>query len=244
VGAGIAAAALAALFMRSSPEDARTTAWGKAPSASAALADSRTTPLREAIRTRDFWLLAGSFFVCGYTTNGMIGTHLLPHALEHGFVEAEMAGAIAVMGVMNIVGSLISGALSERFDNRKLLATYYGFRALSLAALPFVLEMQGMLLFTIIYGFDWVATVPPTINLTASRFGRGSLGTIYGWIYCAHMIGAGIASFAGGFFRDHLGDYHLIFISAAVMGIVASGLTLGIKNRGVTRPIPAAAAAD
>ncbi len=244
VGAGIAAAALAALFMRSSPEDARTTAWGKAPSASAALADSRTTPLREAIRTRDFWLLAGSFFVCGYTTNGMIGTHLLPHALEHGFVEAEMAGAIAVMGVMNIVGSLISGALSERFDNRKLLATYYGFRALSLAALPFVLEMQGMLLFTIIYGFDWVATVPPTINLTASRFGRGSLGTIYGWIYCAHMIGAGIASFAGGFFRDHFGDYHLIFISAAVMGIVASGLTLGIKNRGVTRPIPAAAAAD
>ncbi|MBK9125150.1 MAG: MFS transporter [Chloroflexi bacterium] len=244
VGAGIAAGGLALVFMRSSPEDARTTAWGKALSASAVLADSRTTPLREAIRTRDFWLLAGSFFVCGYTTNGMIGTHLLPHALEHGFVEAEMAGAIAVMGVMNIVGSLISGALSERFDNRKLLATYYGFRALSLAALPFVLEMQGMLLFTIIYGFDWVATVPPTINLTAERFGRKSLGSIYGWIYCSHMIGAGIASFAGGFFRDHLGDYHLIFISAAIMGIVASGLTLGIKGRGVARPVPAAAAAD
>jgi sugar phosphate permease len=230
ISAAVVAWVAALLFMRDRPEQVGTTAYG-APTAVSVASDARSTPLAEAVRTRDFWLLAGSFFVCGYTTNGMIGTHLLPHALEHGFVEAEMAGALALMGAMNIVGSLVSGSLTERFDNRILLATYYGFRALSLAVLPFILEMQGMLLFTIVYGLDWVATVPPTVNLTAQRFGRRSVGTIYGWIFCAHMIGAGVASFAGGFFRDALGDYHIVFISAAVMGIVASGLTLGMSRR-------------
>jgi MFS family permease len=231
---------LAFIFMRSRPEDIGLTACGEM-SAADALADKRFTPLREAVRTRDFWLLALSFFICGYTTNGMIGTHLLPHALEHGFVEVEMAGAISVMGLMNIIGSLVSGTLTQRYDNRKLLAIYYGFRAISLAALPFILEMQGMFLFTIIYGFDWVATLPPTVNLTAQRFGRRSLGTIYGWIFCSHMIGAGIASFAGGFFRDQLGDYHIVFISAAIVGIVASGLTLGMSQK--TQPVRVARAA-
>lgn len=219
---------LTLIFMRNRPEDINTTAVGEATAASAKV-DARFTPLKEALRTRDFWMLAGSFFICGYTTNGMIGTHLLPHSVEHGFVEAEMAGAIALMGGMNIIGTLVSGWLSERFDNRKLLATYYGFRAVSLAALPFILEMPGMLLFSIVYGLDWVATVPPTVNLTAQRFGRGSLGTLYGWIFCAHMMGAGIASYAGGFFRDMLGDYHLIFISAAVLGLIAAGLAMGMS---------------
>lgn len=177
-----------------------------------------------------FWgLLAGSFFICGYTTNGLIGTHLLPHTLEHGFVEADISWALALMGVMNIIGTMASGWLSDRYDNRKLLAAYYGFRALSLAALPFILEMRGMFLFSIIYGLDWVATVPPTVNLTAQRYGRASLGTLYGWIFCSHMIGAGLASYAGGLFRDLLGDYHLIFISAAVLGLVASMLSLQIS---------------
>jgi hypothetical protein len=125
------------------------------------------TPLREAVRTLDFWLLAGSFFICGYTTNGLIGTHLLPHTVEHGFVEVEAAGALALMGMMNIVGTMASGWLT------------------------------GLLIFAVIYGLDWVATVPPTVNLTARRFGRASLGTIYGWIFCSHMIGAGIAAQAG-----------------------------------------------
>ena len=225
---------LALIFMRDRPKDANCEALGEV-SAADAVADQRFTPLREALRTRDFWLLALSFFVCGYTTNGMIGTHLMPHALEHGFVEVEMAGALSIMGLMNMIPSLVSGWLTQRYDNRKLLAIYYGFRAISLAALPFILGIQGMLLFTIIYGFDWVATVPPTVSLTANRFGRKSLGTIYGWIFCSHMIGAGIASFAGGFFRDLLGDYHLVFISAAVLGIVACGLTLSVSNQ--ARPV-------
>ena len=246
IGASLIAWLLAFLFMRNSPQGMGLTAYGEATAVSVA-SDTRKTTLREAIKTRDFWLLAGSFFVCGYTTNGLITTHLLPHSLEHGFVEAEMAGAIAVMGAMNIVGSLISGSLTERFDNRKLLATYYGFRAVSLAALPFIYEMQSMLIFTIVYGFDWVATVPPTVNLTAQRFGRASIGSIYGWIYCMHMVGAGIASFAGGFFSDLIGDYHLVFISAAIMGIVASGLTLNMSRKALPpkiKPAAAAAAAD
>ncbi len=241
---GAAAVALVAvlIFMRNRPSDVGSEPLGEASTATSQT-DSRQTSLREAIRTRDFWLLAGSFFICGYTTNGLIGTHLLPHTLEHGFVEADISWALAIMGVMNIFGTMASGWLSDRYDNRKLLAMYYGFRGLSLAALPFVLEMKGMLIFSIIYGLDWVATVPPTVNLTAQRFGRTSLGTLYGWIFCSHMIGAGIASYAGGLFRDLLGDYHLIFLSAAVLGLVAAGLSLNIssprKLRAMNAPAPA-----
>jgi predicted MFS family arabinose efflux permease len=117
---------------------------------------------------------------------------------------------------------------------------YYGFRALSLMALPFIVEMRGLFLFAVIYGLDWVATVPPTVNLTAQRYGRASLGTLFGWIFCSHMIGAGLAAYAGGFFRDHLGDYHLIFISAALLGLVASRLSMSITPQRRTAPTPAA----
>lgn len=218
-----------ALFlMRSQPEDVNAQPIGEA-SLTTINTDSRFTPLREALRTRDFWLLAGSFFVCGYTTVGLITTHLLPHSLEHGFEKVEISWAIAFMGAMNIVGTTASGWLTDRVDNRKLLATYYGMRAISLVALPFIYDINNMLIFSLVYGLDWVATVPPTVNLAAQRFGRKSLGSIYGWIYCSHMIGAGIASYAGGFFRDLLGDYHLVFISASVLGLIACGLSLSIS---------------
>ncbi len=232
-----------ALLMRDQPEDVGTTAIGE-PTASGVAMDSRSTPLRDALRTRDFWLLAGSFFVCGYTTVGLITTHLLPHSLEHGFEKVEISWAIALMGGMNIVGTLASGWLTDRVDNRLLLAMYYGMRAIALAGLPFIYDMQNMLLFSLIYGLDWVATVPPTVNLTAQRFGRKSLGTIYGWIYCSHMIGAGIASYAGGFFRESLGDYHLVFVSAALLGLVAVSMSLGISvNTKRKRKMPAAVGA-
>lgn len=235
VGAS-SALVLALLFMRDRPESVGIIALGEA-APSAAASDARFTSLRDALRTRDFWLLAGSFFVCGYTTNGLIGTHLLPHTLEHGFIEVEISWALALMGALNIVGTLTSGWLSDRYDNRKLLAVYYTFRALSLAVLPTIANIEGMRLFAIVYGLDWVATVPPTVNLTAMRFGRRSLGTIYGWIFCAHMIGAGIASYAGGLFRGWFGDYTLIFLSAAVLGLIASLLSLRVSD--VRRPAPA-----
>lgn len=189
----------------------------------------RRTPLSQAIRTRDFWLLAGSFFVCGYTTNGLIGTHLLPHALESGFTSVNAGSAIALMGGMNIVGTLASGWLSDRYDNRWLLAMYYGLRAVSIALLPFVSDLSGLFIFAIIYGLDWIATVPPTINLTAQRFGRASVGVLYGWIFFSHMVGAAIAAYAGGALRDWLGDYSVAFISAALLGFIAAGMALSME---------------
>jgi len=219
-----------AIFMRDRPADAGTRAFGEGRTVSAAerADDERRTPLRTAIRTTDFWLLAGSFFICGYTSNGLVGTHLIPHAVEHGFTAVTAASAVGVMGAMNIVGTLSSGWLSDRFDNRKLLAGYYAFRAISLAALPLVIEARGLYLFAIVYGLDWIATVPPTANLTAQIFGRASLGTIYGWIFFSHMAGAAIAAYLGGFFHEVLGDYHLMFISAALLGFIAAGLALRI----------------
>ncbi|MBW4436432.1 MAG: MFS transporter [Pleurocapsa minor GSE-CHR-MK-17-07R] len=224
------------LFMRDKPQDLGLEPVGGSPQGTAGDLGP-AFPMSKAIRTRDFWLLAGSFFICGYTTNGLIGTHLLTHTVEHGFVEVESAAALSLMGLMNIFGTLASGYFSDKIDNRKLLAMYYGFRALSLFALPFIIDMQGLFIFAVIYGLDWVATVPPTVNLTAKRFGRRSLGMIYGWIFCSHMIGAGIAAQAGGFFRDLLGDYHLIFISAGVLGFIAVALSMSIgRRRAPARP--------
>ncbi|MBI2324895.1 MAG: MFS transporter [Chloroflexi bacterium] len=233
-----------ALFMRDRPADVGLAPYGEdaATVERERVMDAQGTPLRAAVRTGDFWLLAGSFFVCGYTSNGLIGTHLIPHAVEHGFTEVVAAGAIALLGSLNIVGTLTSGWLTDRYDPRKLLAAYYGFRALSLLALPLVYEVQGLVLFAIVYGLDWIATVPPTVSLTASRFGRASLGTLYGWIWFSHMIGAALAAYAGGVFRVWLGDYHLMFVSAAAMGFIAVGLALRMSpphsdlGRGKTPP--------
>ena len=235
-----------AIFMRDRPEDVGTRAVGEVAVVTAAVRaeDQRTTPLREAMRTRDFWLLAGSFFVCGYTSNGLVGTHLIPHAIEHGFTEVTAASAVALLGSMNIVGTLASGWFTDRYDNRRLLAAYYGFRALSLFALPIIYDVKYLLLFAFVYGLDWIATVPPTANLVATIYGRASVGTIYGWIFFAHMVGAAIAAFAGGFFRDLLGDYHLMFVSAGIMGFVAVSLALRISTPAVTRmPTPVLEAA-
>ncbi len=236
-GAAIVVSIPVLLFMRDRPADIGVRAYGEdaALSASEQAADARTTPLRVAMRNRDFWLLAGSFFVCGYTSNGLVGTHLIPHAVEHGFTAVTSATAVGLMGSMNIVGTLASGWFTDRYDNRKLLAIYYGFRAMSLFALPFIYDGQWLYVFAIFYGLDWIATVPPTANLVATIFGRASLGVIYGWIFFAHMIGAALAAYAGGYFHTVLGDYHLMFISAAIMGFIAVSLALRI------RPVPRAA---
>lgn len=228
------------IFMRDRPESIGLRPLGDdgGPVAANQAHLDRRTPLREAIRTSDFWLLASTFFVCGYTSNGLVGTHLIPHAIEHGFTEVAAAGAVGLMGMMNIVGTLASGWLTDRFDNRKLLAAYYGFRSVSLAALPLVLDFPQLLLFAIVYGLDWIATVPPTANLTAKRFGRGSLGTLYGWIFFSHMVGAALAAYIGGFFRSIVGDYHGVFISAALLGFMAVALSLRISPE-IARPVRA-----
>lgn len=235
-----------ALFMRDRPTDVGLRAYGEGATLPAATRadDARATSLADALRTRDYWLLAGSFFVCGYTSNGLIGTHLIPHAIEHGFTEVAAAGAVGLMGGLNIAGTLASGWLTDRYDNRKLLAIYYGFRSLAIASLPLILEVPQLVLFAVVYGLDWIATVPPTANLIATRFGRASLGQLYGWVFFGHMIGAALAAWAGGFFRTVLGDYHAVFISAALMGFVAVALSLGVSPARRAVPAPAAVPAS
>ena len=242
IGACIVVLIPVAIFMRDRPEDVGIRAFGEQVVVSDAerADDARTTPMRVALRTSDFWLLAGSFFICGYTSNGLVGTHLIPHAIEHGFTEVTAASAVGLMGAMNIVGTLSSGWLSDRYDNRKLLAAYYGFRAVSLSVLPLVFEVRDLYLFALLYGLDWIATVPPTANLVARIFGRASLGTVYGWVFFSHMVGAAIAAYLGGYFHTVLGDYHLMFISAALFGFIAAGLALRIAPQ--ERQLVAAAA--
>ena len=245
MGAAIVVSLPVLLFMRDRPADIGARPFGESETVSAEekAADARRTPLGAALRTKDFWLLAGSFFICGYTSNGLVGTHLIPHAMEHGFTSVTSATAVGLMGAMNIVGTLGSGWLSDRFDNRKLLAAYYGFRALSLLALPFIFETQWLYAFAFLYGLDWIATVPPTVNLTATIFGRASLGQLYGWIFFSHMLGAALAAYAGGYFHTVLGDYHLMFISAALMGFIAVSLALRISPAPVRPALVGIAAA-
>jgi MFS family permease len=230
------------LLMRNRPADVGLAPLGLSPAEQHAATrgeDERRTSLREALRSHDFWLLAGTFFVCGYTSNGLVQTHLIPHAVEHGFTEVAAASTLALMGTMNIFGSLGSGWLTDRFDNRKLLAMYYGLRALAIAGLPFILDVPWLMVFAVVYGLDWIATVPPTANLTASIFGKASLGTLFGWIFFSHMLGAAIAAYIGGVFREWLGDYHLVFLSAAVVGFMAVALSMWITPQRRLAPQPA-----
>ena len=234
---------LVLLVVRDSPKSVGIEAYGaeQAP-ANDAVEAQRTTSMFEALRTRDWWLLAGSFFVCGYTSNGLIGTHLIPHAVEHGFTENVAAGALALIGAFNVVGTIGSGYLTDRFNPRRLLAIYYAGRAASLVLLPSVTTETGLIIFSVMFGLDYIATVPPTVALTAERFGRASLATVFGWISFAHMVGGALASYASGVSRDVFGDYTLAFIVAAIFGFIAAGLSLqvsGIARR--VEPAPAAA---
>jgi predicted MFS family arabinose efflux permease len=210
-------------------------------SSTGSAADLRTTPVREAVRTLDFWLLSSTFFVCGFTTMGLVGAHFIPHATEHGFSEGQAAGILSLIGGMNVIGTLTSGWLCDRYPPRLLLAGYYFFRALSLLALPFINSIEMMSLFAVLYGFDYIATVPPTVMLTADRFGRRSVGVIYGWISFAHMVGGATASYLAGFIHDTAGEYTVAFYLAGLLGLIAAALAFGIRPR---RPMPLAALAS
>jgi sugar phosphate permease len=185
--------------------------------------------------SRTFWLLSASFFICGATTNGLIGTHLIPAAMDHGMAEVAAAGLLATIGVFDLVGTLASGWLTDRYDPRKLLGWYYGLRGLSLLALPVVIEAHGagLVAFVVFYGLDWVATVPPTVALTADTFGRERVGVVFGWIFASHQLGAGVAAFGAGLSETLLDTYAPAFVTAAVLSLVASLLVLRIA-----RPAP------
>ncbi|MHB9092474.1 MAG: MFS transporter, partial [Chloroflexota bacterium] len=178
-----------------------------------------------------FWLLSGSFFICGATSNGLIGTHLIPHSLDHGIPEVTAAGLLGLMGTMNFIGTMASGWLTDRYSPRLLLACYYFFRALSLFALPFLGDATGLAAFAVVFGLDYIATVPPTATLVADVFGRRNVGAVFGWVFFAHQMGAALAASLGGLARDTLGDYGAAFLAAGVLAVIASLLSLRIDRR-------------
>lgn len=184
--------------------------------------------MAKALRSSTFWLLALTFFVCGATSNGLIGVHFIPYAVECGVGQVAAAGILSLMGMFNFVGTIASGWLTDRIDPRKLLCAYYGFRGLSLLILPFTVNQTGLVIFAILFGLDYIATVPPTVALTADTFGRKHVGLVYGWIFCAHQIGAALAAWLGGLARGWLGDYGVTFVIAGVIALAAGLLALQI----------------
>ncbi len=185
--------------------------------------------LRYGFGNRDFWLLGGSFFVCGASTNGLIGTHLIPACMDNGIPELTGAGLLAMMGIFDLVGTTLSGWLSDRWDNRMLLAWYYGLRGLSLLFLPFAFEAgfagygyAGLGLFAVFYGLDWVATVPPTVRLAARCFGEENAPVMFGWIAAAHQAGAASAAWFAGLVRVGTGSYLTAFMISGALCLLAS----------------------
>jgi len=192
--------------------------------------------LMKSSQSRDFWILFGTFLVCGLSTNGLIGTHFIPAAHDHGMVETVAASLLALVGLFDVIGTIFSGWLTDRMDPRKLLFFYYGLRGLSLFLLPSILFSTlhpSTLVFIIFYGLDWVATVPPTIMLCRAILGPQRATVVYGWVFVGHQIGASVAAIGAALLRVKLGDYALAFYISAAMCLVASVAVLQI-GKGTT----------
>jgi predicted MFS family arabinose efflux permease len=189
--------------------------------------------LARATHHRDFWLLAVSFFVCGATTNGLIGTHLVPACMDHGIPEVRAAKLIATMGVFDLVGTTMSGWLTDRYDSRRLLAVYYGLRGLALLYLPlaFGTEVFGLPAFAVFYGLDWIATVPPTLRLTVDAVGPVDGPIVFGWLFTAHQLGAGAGALIAGVVRTQTETYTPAWLGAGVICLIATVVVLRIGKR-------------
>lgn len=243
-----------ALLMRERPEDVGASAYGATGSNrdDAPLLRSgnplRTafTTLGEASRKRDFWILFGTFFICGASTNGFIGTHFIPACGDHGIPEVRAAGYLAAMGAFDLVGTTASGWLTDRLNSRYLLLWYYGLRGLSLMFVPYAFAISGpfgLPLFAMFYGLDWVATVPPTVKLTIDAFGREKGPLVFGWISAGHQLGAGSIALVAGLIRTASGTYDSAFTLSAVLCLIAAVavLTIGYGRRSIPLEAPAPA---
>jgi MFS family permease len=235
LGVGILVLALPVIvaFVRDDPADKGLPPYGAGTASGAAfggVADTQRVPVSEAMQVPAFWLLASTFFVCGYTSNGLVLTHLVPHAAEHGFSEMHAAQALGLMGAMNIVGTVLSGWICDRFGRKGPLAFYYGVRGLSLIFLLYVWNVPSLDVFAAIFGLNYISTVPPTTTLIANIFGRLSVGALSGWIFFSHQVGSALGAWAGGAIFDATGSYSWAFLSAAVLAFIASGLSLLIKE--------------
>lgn len=200
--------------------------------------------LKRASRVRTFWALAAGFAICGATTNGLIGTHFIPSAHDHGMPETTAAGLLAVVGIFDIIGTIASGWLTDRFNPRVLLAVYYQFRGIGLLVLPLLLNADvqpSMIVFVVIYGLDWVATVPPTAAICRETFGADG-SVVFGWVFAAHQLGAAAAAIAAGALRDATGHYTYAWLGAAAMCTIAAVISATIRRHHSSREAEPAAA--
>ncbi|RWP57688.1 MFS transporter [Mesorhizobium sp.] len=187
--------------------------------------------LRRAAGTRVFWYLFATFFICGFTTNGLVGTHLIAFCGDMGIGQVQAAGLLSLMGIFDLIGTTLSGWLTDRFDPRKLLGVYYGIRGLSLIYLPYTgFSSTSLIIFAVLYGLDWIATVPPTLRLSNEAFGDRSGPIVFGWIVAGHQVGAAAAAFFGGTMRELQGNYELAFLIAGMTAIAAACISLLINT--------------
>ncbi len=228
-----------ALFMRNFPYDKRLAPYGS----DELVEPTKSTvgnpfsmafqALFEGLKAKEFWLLAGSFFICGLSTSGLIGTHFISYCISFGIPVVTAAAMLSFMGIFDLIGTTLSGWLSDRIDNRWLLFWYYSLRGLSLLALPFALASGSygwLMIFAIFYGLDWIATVPPTIGLTRQRFGLEKSAMMYGWMVAFHQVGAGVAAYYGGVFYEALGSYKMAFLLAGGFCLLASLFVILIRK--------------
>ncbi len=243
-------ALLVLLFMRDRPADLGLLPYGETEATTVAAPAKPALAValgafREGSRSSTFWILAGTFFICGLSTNGLIQTHFISLCADFGMPQVAAASALAMMGAFDIVGTILSGWLSDRFDNRWLLFWYYGLRGLSLIYLPSsTFTIYGLSLFAMFYGLDWIATVPPTVKLAAATFGREKAGLMFGWVFAAHQVGAAVAAFGAGFTRSELSTYLPAFYTAGTACLVAALLAISIRKAGQAgtprpQPVPA-----
>jgi len=221
-------------LMRDRPEDLGLQRYGQQGATPPVKPLSPLPALAVAVKSPAFWLLAGTFFICGASTNGLIGTHLIAACHDYGIAEVRSAQLLAVMGIFDIAGTTASGWLTDRYSSRNLLFAYYTLRGVSLLFLPATLATGGtsLGLFAVVYGLDWIATVPPTVRLTGEVFGRENTGVMYGWIGASHQLGASLAAFGAGAIRSSAGGYEPAFWIAGVLCVLAglSFVTIGRRQ--------------
>ncbi|WP_077212192.1 MFS transporter [Bacillus dakarensis] len=236
------------LFMKNKPKDVGLLPYGLQEEKPESSEVNKENPistafngLLQAVKVKEFWLLAGSFFICGLSTNGLIGTHFVSYCIGFGIPLVTAASYLSFMGIFNLAGTTLSGWLSDRFDSRWLLFWYYSLRGASLVLLPYAL-MQGsiplLLIFTVFYGLDWAATVPPTINISRQIFGVKKSAIIYGWVFASHQAGAAVAAFGGGLVYQYFNTYTWSFMMAGVFCLLASLFVVIIKKDKTTAVTP------
>ena len=233
-------ALLATVFMRDHPRDVGLRAFGE-PEGAVQVAPAPPAPLNffgpfavlaQVSRNRTFWVLAGSFFICGLSTNGLIQTHFISLCGDNGLASIPAASVLSMIGAFDLIGTTLSGYLSDRYDNRKLLFWYYGLRGLSLFWLPYsTFTLYGLSVFAMFYGLDWVATIPPTVKLAAQEFGKERAGLIFGWIFAAHQIGSAVAAYGAGLTRTLLLTYNPALFAAGVACVLAALSVLMIRRQ-------------